>query len=307
MFTNYVIYGDVLFLLNFLLDFTVLWACGRFLKLPVSYGRNIFAATIGALYGVGILVPGFSVIYMLGFKVLFPIIMLLIAYPYKNLKSLLALAGVFYLISFAMAGAALGGSTLLNNYGLQIDGVKTVRGVSLLFALAIAMILAKKGIQKLRKNWKKENFKINMEIFAGDRSCKLTALIDTGNELYDPVSGKPVIVAEYASLLPLLPQGVRRAIESHGETDPARVMEEGAIDGWERRFRLVPFASIGKSHGLLLGFRPDNVLIHGEEEINNKNVIICFYLKKFPQTGGYKAIVNPEVMELLEVKKEVSL
>ena len=205
-----------------------------------------------------------------------------------------------------MAGAALGGSSLLNQTGIQIDGMKTVRGISLIFALATALILARRGIQKIRKSWKKEDFQIKMEIIAGGRSCILTALIDTGNELYDPVSGKPVIVGEYSTLSTLLPQGIRQAVSKYGENDPAKVLEFAAIDGWERRLRLVPFASIGKSHGLLLGFRPDNVIIHNEDKMQNKNVIICFYHKKFPQAGGYKAIVNPDVLELIEKKKEVS-
>ena len=62
MFANtYIIYADVLFLLNFLLDFALLWASGRFLRFKIKYWRLFLASLIGALYGVGILIPGLEI------------------------------------------------------------------------------------------------------------------------------------------------------------------------------------------------------------------------------------------------------
>ena len=41
----------------------------------------------------------------------------------------------------------------------------------------------------------------------GERQVELTALVDTGNTLTDPVSGRPVMVAEGETLSPLFPPG----------------------------------------------------------------------------------------------------
>ena len=41
------------------------------------------------------------------------------------------------------------------------------------------------------------------------------------------------------------------------------------------RFRLIPFSSLGKQNGMLVGFKPDKVLIKFDEnEIEKKNVIV---------------------------------
>jgi len=51
------VYADITFLINLLMDFIILWATARLVNLPVKYGRLILAATVGAIYAVGYLIP----------------------------------------------------------------------------------------------------------------------------------------------------------------------------------------------------------------------------------------------------------
>ncbi|MGI5892738.1 MAG: sigma-E processing peptidase SpoIIGA [Bacillota bacterium] len=295
---TYTIYADVLFFLNFFLDFFILWATGRFLRIKANYPRLLLAAFIGALYGVGIIFPDLSYLYSLILKLAFSLLLLRIAFPYRGFASFLQCIGAFYLISFAMAGAVLGGSSLLAGSGINIAGTEIVRWTSLVFALMMAIVLARKSFLWIKKNWNKENFKVNLEIFAQGHRCFIAALIDTGNDLADPISTNPVIVAEYQGLRPLLPQGLRELFESYGDSDPTQILQKGNIDGWEKRLRLIPFASIGKHHGMLLGFKPDKIIIYDEQKRETDQVIVALYRQKLGKDDSYQAIINPDVLEI---------
>ncbi len=298
MYSNYTVYADLLFLLNFFLDFFLLWASGRFLRRRTRYVRLLLGAVLGALYGVGLVLPELAFFYSFAMKIVFSLLMLAVAYPFSSPADFLRLTVVFYLIGFAMAGAAMGGSSLLAGAGIHLDTRELVGGASLLFALFTAILLAKKGLNKWKAAHYKEDFQIRLEIAVEGHSCILPALIDTGNNLADPLSGRPVIVCEYRLLLKLLPLGVRRAVERYGLQDPAKIISETAragAGGWEKRLRLVPFISIGQNHGLLLGFRPDYIVLHGLEKHQTDQVIIGFYGEKLSREADYGAIINPDV------------
>ncbi len=307
MHTNYIIYADILFLLNFFFDFFILWAAGSFLRRKIIYWRLFLAALLGAFYGVGMLIPALGYLYVFGAKIAFSLIIIAIAYPIANIRGFLSLTGFFFLISFAMAGAALGASSLLSQVGFSPGKLEIIGWSSLLFALFIGAILGKKGLKRLRQSWHRDDFKVKLEIRAAGRSCIIPALIDTGNNLLDPVSGRPVIVGEYPLLVKLLPFGIRSAIEKYGLNDPTKIISNQGNSGWENRLRLVPFISIGQSHGLLLGFWPDEIIIRTGREVHSTNkAIICFYNKKLGQGDNYQAVINPDILYNRDENKEVS-
>ncbi len=64
------------------------------------------------------------------------------------------------------------------------------------------------------------------------------------------------------------------------------------------KFRLIPFSSIGKQNGLLLGFKPDFVEI--EIDDNKKkidNIIIGIYDKSITKNKEYTGLVGLDILE----------
>lgn len=59
-----------------------------------------------------------------------------------------------------------------------------------------------------RSNLFLDNILYDAEILFGDKSLKVKALLDTGNDLRDPLSGKPVMLLEEKAALPVLPQDI---------------------------------------------------------------------------------------------------
>jgi stage II sporulation protein GA (sporulation sigma-E factor processing peptidase) len=293
---TYIIYADILFITNLLLDYGILWATARFGHLATTNFRLILGALLGAVYGVLMIYPSMAFLYALSIKVVFSLLMVAVAFPRLTIKKYLQALAYFYLISFAMAGAVLGGSYFFshNSYLFQSLDVKST---TLLFGVAMAGILGRWGLIHLKRHWQKNQFRVSVEVFINKKSLMLEALIDTGNELKDPLNRKPVIIVEYQAIKKLLPEDFQQSFEKYGGVDVTKVMEQSGNPLWMTKIRMVPFNTIGKHHGMLLGYKPDLIVIFGQKKIVTKDVIICLYHKPLSNSGGYRAVLNPEVFE----------
>lgn len=296
--TGYVVYMDVLLLLNFCMDFVLLWAAGRFLRRQTPLWRLLLAALLGCGYASAMVLPLPEWLWSPPAAVMFSLLMLAAAYPLRDRRSFLRLAGVFYLIACAAGGAALAAASLWGE-GPWPGSVTRVRWVCLLMAAPVVMIVSRRGYLALRRAWSKESFRANLRVQAAGRQVALTALIDTGNDLTEPLSGLPVVVADYRALVSLLPERLRQAWNEAPE-QPDQVLQRlyGAsdTDGWVRRLRLVPFSSIGRRNGLLLGFRADLVVLEQEGRRFSGPAVVA--LSRGGLSGGdYQAVVNPVLLE----------
>jgi len=297
---DYVIYADVLFGINFFLDFVLLWGTAKFGNFPCRMRRLLPAAFLGAVYGVGILVPQWQMFYNLGGKIGFSFLMVLIAFGRQPILRFIKSVVYLYLISFAMAGAVLGGVSLLNSSGLRLPENLPIPWVALIFAVAAALILARWGIGYLRRTWHQDSCITQGEIWFNGKSVCCNLLLDTGNELSDPATGKPVMVMEYETLKKILPEDFCTRFEACGGSDVTKILSVNNGAFWQRRLRLVPFHAIGSNGGMLLGFSPDLVVLGLKDKIYTKELIVCIYQYKLGNGKGYRGIINPAVLAVAE-------
>jgi len=293
---TYIVYLDVLFITNFILDYGILWATARLGHLATTWFRLGLGALLGSLYAMFMVFPRASFFYSMSIKLLFSLLIVAVAFSRLTLKKYFQAVAYFYLISFAMAGAVIGGSSILegNSFVFQRLNVKTT---GLVFACVTAFILGKWGVSYLKRNWQKNQFRVSTEICFDRNSILLEALIDTGNELRDPLSQKPVMIVEYEAIKNILPKDFRYRFEKYAATDITKVVEPARVPSWLTRVRLIPFNSIGKHHGMLLGFKPDMVVMFSQEKVITKDVIVCLYHKPLSSRGSYRAVLNPEMLE----------
>lgn len=117
---------------------------------------------------------------------------------------------------------------------------------------------------------------IPVEITRGNRTLRLRALYDTGNELRDPVTGEGVLVIGSGEALRLTGL-TERQLES-----PLQTMESRPLPG----LRLVPYQSVGAKNGLLLAMRFPDVRIGGR----SRPALVAFA----PQSFGreYQALAG---------------
>ena len=223
-----VIYLDILIFLNFFVDFLLLIGTNRLGGHPPNYRRAALAAALGALYGIATLMPGFSFLGNTLWRTVFLLFMGGIAFGFR--RNALRRILLFYLLSMALGGVAM---------GLENGGAWGILGAAA--AVSLLCIFGFRG--KIGKEF------LPVELTYGEKNVKLTALCDTGNTLRDPITGQPVLIVglQAASRLTGLTEKELR--------DPVGTM--GKLPG----LCLVPYRAVGKSGGMLLALRLQNVKI----------------------------------------------
>ena len=134
-----------------------------------------------------------------------------------------------------------------------------------------------------------------IQIIWDGNELNLNALLDTGNRLHDPLTKVPVVIIEFRLIKPLLPGEVVGLIEElqNGELE----LKHGFPPVWEERVRVLPFKTIGRENGILIGFRPDSVKIQQQQRtIINNHVVIGLYNRPLSPEGAFQALIPPAVL-----------
>lgn len=253
------IYVEAVLGINFGTNLVLLWLCGRCLGLASGPARLAAAAALGAGYALAVLAWPQAGLGGWPAKLLAGAAMLGLAYRPRGLRSWFRLASVFALTSTAVAGFMIAGAGG-DGAATAVGGGAIVLGRparealfwSLLVAAGVsigagrALAFAARG----RAGWAEAVVEVD------GRKVGFRGLIDTGNQLCEPVSGLPVLVAEAGVLASLVP----------GEWRTALVLGPASLGwaqdpAWHSRLCLVPFRAVGTRRGVLVGFRPDRVEI----------------------------------------------
>lgn len=301
-----VIYGDVVLLINFIMDYLVLWATARLGQFKTTSGRLALASLLGATYALLVLWPDLHFLVTVAARGGVSVIMILAAYRLTGFRHFLAAFVYFYLVAFAMGGAMLGAIYFFNSYSSSWvlgEGLFTFLGnvpyLWLAAAAAAAFLLARWGALFIRRNFLRSFFQVPVIIRVGEKSLPLKALVDTGNQLRDPLTHKPVMIAEYQMLKPFFPEAVRQALEVKEGINFTGLTQSLSGSPWAMRLHMIPFTSIGKTRGLLVGFRPDEVVIVTDDRtVKIRDIIVGIYQEQLSPEGAYRALLHPDIFQL---------
>lgn len=293
---------DVLLLENLVINYLILYVTAKFSRLKVSTLRLFLGAIVGALYVVVIILqPGIKVYYTTVAKILLSIFIVAITFsPTKVLPFIKTLVN-FYISTFIFAGAALAFLFFNQQGGFVRNGIVYVFGQSkwslMLFSIVTVGLIIKIFIEVIQSRISRERLIIPVKISFDNRMIYLSALIDTGNSLKDPLTNTPVMIVEFKALQELLPVEIKRIFENSQEDDLNCVSATISTSKWFSRFRLIPFSSLGKENGMLIGFKPDFIEIGEEGEKRDvKNVIVGIYNRSLSRNEKYKALLGLELV-----------
>lgn len=248
-----VVYVDSVFILNGLMDYFLLLATAHLAGVPPRRGRYVLAALLGGVYAVSVFLPGLSWLASPVMKLAAGTAMALTAYG--DQEKFLRMTLLLFLVSCGFAGCVLG-------FGLVSGGVPMENGifytdvdarVLLLAAGAAYAVLTVVFRASARHGVRGELVPVTLHW--EDRQARLTALRDTGNELRDPVTGRPVLVVQASLLEPLWPPDLGRRLSGDALLSPAETLTR--LGPYQARFRLTPYTAVGVAGGLLLTARTD--------------------------------------------------
>jgi stage II sporulation protein GA (sporulation sigma-E factor processing peptidase) len=136
-----------------------------------------------------------------------------------------------------------------------------------------------------------------VRVFLGESDAVFDALIDTGHCLREPISQYPVIVAEFDYIKSFLPDPLKVLFYENQENDLGRILSGSDPEKREvffSRIRMIPFTSIGRTNGMLIGFRPDRVAL-GQGDLEYSEIVIGIYNNRLTRDGRYQGLLGPEL------------
>ena len=293
------IYIDVVLIENLVMNYIILFATAVVLKLKIKQIRLISASLVGVIYTVISYISGLRIYSNFFLKLILSVIIIYIAFNPKSLKKLLKFTLIFYLTSFVFGGAAFAliyvvkPQDLLKNNGLilSLNSLKII-GISAIIAFIIIII----GFKVVKNKISAKDMYCDVEIKINNSKIETKAMIDTGNFLREPITNTPVIVVEHTLLYECMPKEILNHLESILGGDFSEI-PENIKEEYMPKLKVIPFSSLGKQNGTLLGIKAKMVIVkHEEEEKENTNVIIGIYNKSLTKRGEYRALLGIEFM-----------
>lgn len=255
------VYLDVVVLLNFLVDLLLLLGANRLAGYPPGVKRAVLAAAVGGVYGGACLLPGFSFLGNLFWRLVSLGLMGLLAFGWN--AGTLRRTVLFVLLSMALGGIAM---------GLGHGGAPALLGaaVGMLLLCAVGFREGAGG-----------NSLVEVELRYGDKKVRLLALRDTGNTLRDPVTGQQVLVAGAGAAHTLL------GLTAEQLRHPVETLSQRPLPG----LRLIPYSTVGRSGGMLLGIRLPEVKIGN----SRRAAIVAFAPEGLDGKKPYQALTGGAV------------
>lgn len=196
------VYLDVVFLENFVMNLVIILSeavlLGRFNK----FFRKIVASVfLGLFYIATLFYPEIAM-----FQVIMALIATKISFGSKSIKRLVKEVLLFYFISFVFGGISFAMVSLVNSGRMTVlDGV-LISDFSVFKVLMCGVFGAFLVVIFLKR--KKEHVFKELVIALNGKEISVKVLLDTGNLLREPYTGKPVIIVERDAIEEILDSNV---------------------------------------------------------------------------------------------------
>lgn len=279
-------------------DTILLWMVAQISGVKVKRIRFILGGAIGGLFqflmSLYIVSGGLLNSWVwspLVYILIVPLFMVGLTFAPLNIKAFFRVLIYIYILSFLLAGFHWG----LDTINLRFLHWRISVWWRFLFHSGLILIMGELGWGIVHRKFWEQICLYPVQISWGDRILKMNALLDTGNRLHDPITKVPVMIVELKRIKDLLPVELIQWVENiqGGELG----LEIKLPDFWEERIRILPFHSLGKDHGLLVGFRSDEVKVWLKQQaVTSPNVIIGLYNKSLSREGAFHALIPPTVL-----------
>ena len=279
------VYVDLLFMINFSMDFLCFFLCSKLFGVKLSLKRGILASAVGGAYSVFALfiVAGKMAAFLIDIAVCI-LICAVCFFRRSSARSLPLYILVYFAISMMLGGFMTAIFNLVNRLDLPLDSVES-DGISVWMFALLAIISA--GITVLGGGlFKKRAIQNNARVCVcyNGKKTVIDGMTDSGNLLKDPISGKSCIIVDTDSMSSVLPKNV---FEAAKRGDIGAVRSFGAQDS--KNVRLIPTSS-ATGEAMLIGLKVDEIKIdRGSGEKIVDAIVVLSDIKD--SADGNKALI----------------
>ena len=273
----------------------ILYATAVILKIKPKTIRVILSSIIGSIYAIITYITEIEIYTSVILKTILAVIMIYVAFNPQSIKKMWKQVAIFYLTSFVF-----GGVTLYLIYYIKPQEVLMKNGVFagehilkvIMLGAIVAFITIKISFKIIKTKINPKDMYCKIKIKLNEKIIETKAMIDTGNLAKEPITNTPVVIVESTLLEEVIPYKILNNLENILSGDLSQISEE-MKEKYISKLRCIPFASLGKQNGMLLGIKAEEIEVETEDEkkITN-NVILGIYDKSLTKRGEYRALIG---------------
>lgn len=288
------LYVDIIFLENIFMNSIILLATGVILKTPIKIWRNLVSSIIGSIYAIIIYVSNIAIYSNVFLKLILSIVIVYIAFKPINIKSFFKHIVIFYLTSFTFGGVAFALLYFVRPQDILFEDGVFIGTYPMKIILAggiVGFIIITLSFKNIKGKLSRKDMYCNLKICSGGNELMVTAIIDTGNFLREPITKMPVVVIENEKLKDIFPSSILDNV--------TKIINGKDVDlgEYSSKIRVIPFKSLGKENGLLLGIKIDEVEVEYQDiQYKHKDVIVGIYNGNLSRTGKYAGLVGVDII-----------
>lgn len=275
------VYLDVYFGVNFMMDCFLIITYTWIINYGSTFVRIIAAGLIGAVTSCVVLVLGKMVLTSFVCSTLSCAGIILVLY-YKRIYlggfKLIRMMALWYINAFAMGGVFL---YLINGKATTIILIR----IGSVFVLAMYVLVSRNRIGRFRES-NSNVYKVT--VVKGNDIIKGFGYYDSGCRVFEPISGKPVIVSAYEWLYPHLSEGEKEYIK----------MFPKLPSEWDGKtvIRSIPYRTVGDDSGFLPAIPVDRVIYErGNRRAMTGKCFLAVCEKKIASANDYDFLLNCEM------------
>lgn len=283
-----VIYLDVLFLINFIIDYLLIGLTG---DLRGNYGsplKLLFASALGGVMSVILFFAPESSLLMLAAKPFCCAVMVFTAYGFGGRRRFLGDCAMLCALSFAFSGCIVALSELFPSGGGMVNNTSVYFNISIrILAAGVAAAYFVMSIFNRPGSYKQEKKTRSVKCGIRGADARFNAFEDTGNMMCDPVSRKKVIMVS--------PSIIRTSLEGDEQQLIAGLRRENIAQTFEKLaakypsvYGIAPFTSVGGT-GLMITIKPESLEIDG---MDTDEYILGVSMDEIETVCGCRALIG---------------
>ena len=260
------IYGDILFIINFSMDFLALFICGKILHFRMNVWRVIGGASLGGVYGVAALFFSFGTVGDIAADLFAAFLMCLAAFHSGRLRKTAAATAMFYAVSLLLGGAMTALYSKIGRYKSYIEiggSISTVFGemdMWVFVILAATSAFLTYFLQRALRSRMSGKF-CRIRVTLDEGQYEFSGFFDSGNCATEPISGKAVIFISASAALEV---GAQSLVFCRA----GNITEEDA-----EKVRFVPLNTVS-GYSLAVATKPKKLEIMVKHDFEERDALI---------------------------------
>lgn len=284
------VYLDIVFLINLICNAMILLLTAKLIKQRLSLLRLFTSSLIASVIIPFIVFFPTSFINTIPVKLLYSVLIILFTFGWKNWFQLFKRLSMFYFISFVMGGGLLA-IQFMTTADLMLTNQINIGFIVIGFPLVWFFTKSQMDNHVMDKIKYDQMYDVTIKL--NGKSFNTIGYIDSGNQLVDPLTNRPVIICDEVFLTQFFNEQeweiIRGIVTQNNQTD---LMNELTT-----RLYIIPYQAVGIASNYLYALKPQNVSITYENEvIETSQVFIGIQLVNLSNEAAYHCLLHPKII-----------